>query len=355
MDSLDTLRAAFAPVPGYLDAATCGLPARATVTAMHEALDTWQAGKADLAVYDEAVAASRAAYARLVGVGPVVGGGRLAGVRRWSAWSRRACRTAPRSSRSTATSPRSSSRSWPTPTAASLSGTCRWSRWPTRSARPPTPSRSRSCSRSTGASPTSRPSARRPPPPVRLTVCDVTQAAGWLPVDATAFDVTVCASYKWLSAPRGTAFLTVRPDLLDRLRPTSAGWYAGEEIWSSVYGPAMALARDARRFDVSPAWLCWVGAVPALELFAAAPARRRPPVHRRPRRRLPCGRRPAAGRQRDRPAARRRGRLAPGAARGARHPRGGPRRRRPARVPRLERRRRRRAGCGCPEQLLRGT
>ena len=104
-----------------------------------------------------------------------------------------------------------------------------------------------------------------------MTVCDVTQAAGWLPVDATALDVTVCASYKWLSAPRGTAFLTVSPDLMDRLRPTSAGWYAGEEIWSSVYGPAMALARDARRFDVSPAWLCWVGAVPALELFAAAP------------------------------------------------------------------------------------
>ena len=39
----------------------------------------------------------------------------------------------------------------------------------------------------------------------------------------------------------------------------------------------MALARDARRFDVSPAWLCWVGAVPALELFAAAP---RDAVHR---------------------------------------------------------------------------
>ena len=89
--------------------------------------------------------------------------------------------------------------------------------------------------------------------------------------------MTVCASYKWLSAPRGTAFLTVRPDLLDRLRPTSAGWYAGEEIWSSVYGPAMVLARDARRFDVSPAWLCWVGAVPALELFADAP---RDAVHR---------------------------------------------------------------------------
>ena len=188
-----------------------------------------------------------------------------------------------------------------------------------------------------------------------LTVCDVTQAAGWLPVDATAFDVTVCASYKWLSAPRGTAFLTVRPDLMDRLRPTSAGWYAGEEIWSSVYGPAMALARDARRFDVSPAWLCWVGAVPALELFAAAPL---DAVHRytvgladafRAGVGLPPGG-SAIVRLPDDAAGSRRALLG-----GAGHPRGGAGRRRPARVPRLERRRRRRAGCGCPEQLLRGT
>jgi len=70
VDTLTTLRAAFTPVPGYLDAATCGLPAQATATAMHEAIDVWAAGKADLGVYDEAVVASRAAYARLVGTDP---------------------------------------------------------------------------------------------------------------------------------------------------------------------------------------------------------------------------------------------------------------------------------------------
>jgi hypothetical protein len=32
----------------------------------------------------------------------------------------------------------------------------------------------------------------------------------------------------------------------------------------------MRLAPDTRRFDVSPAWLCWSGAVPALETFADA-------------------------------------------------------------------------------------
>jgi selenocysteine lyase/cysteine desulfurase len=88
---------------------------------------------------------------------------------------------------------------------------------------------------------------------------DLTQAVGWLRVDASRFAYTVCGAYKWLLSPRGTAFLTVRPDRLDRLRPDHAGWYAGEEPWQSIYGLPLRLSRDARRFDVSPAWFCWVG------------------------------------------------------------------------------------------------
>src|SRR5690242_16106048 len=68
IDPMDELRDAFDPVPGYLDAATCGLPSRATIEALRDGLDTWQAGKADLTVYDEAVAQGRAAYSRIVGV-----------------------------------------------------------------------------------------------------------------------------------------------------------------------------------------------------------------------------------------------------------------------------------------------
>jgi selenocysteine lyase/cysteine desulfurase len=103
-----------------------------------------------------------------------------------------------------------------------------------------------------------------------LTVCDTTQAVGWLPVAASELDVSVCAAYKWLSCPRGVSFLTVRPAVWERLRPVAAGWYAGESVWDSIYGPEMVLATDARRFDVSPAWLAWVGAAPVLELFADA-------------------------------------------------------------------------------------
>ncbi|MQA88507.1 MAG: aminotransferase class V-fold PLP-dependent enzyme [Streptosporangiales bacterium] len=100
-----------------------------------------------------------------------------------------------------------------------------------------------------------------------LVCVDATQACGWLPFDATRVDVFVCAAYKWLMAPRGVAFCYIHPDVRDRLRPLQAGWYAGEHVHESYYGPPLRLAASARRFDVSPAWFCFVGAAPALELL----------------------------------------------------------------------------------------
>ena len=99
------------------------------------------------------------------------------------------------------------------------------------------------------------------------TLIDATQAYGWLPLEASRFDVTISSAYKWLLSPRGTAFMTVRPAMLDRITPHAAGWYAGDDIWSSIYGEPLRLAATARRLDVSPAWLGWVGALPALELL----------------------------------------------------------------------------------------
>jgi selenocysteine lyase/cysteine desulfurase len=102
-----------------------------------------------------------------------------------------------------------------------------------------------------------------------MVVVDATQACGWLPFDATAADVVAVAGYKWLMGPRGTAFLYVAPSVRDRIRPLMAGWYAGEDVHSSYYGPPLRLAASARRFDLSPAWFSWVGAAPALELIEA--------------------------------------------------------------------------------------
>jgi selenocysteine lyase/cysteine desulfurase len=98
-------------------------------------------------------------------------------------------------------------------------------------------------------------------------VVDATQACGWFPVDASRIDVLACSAYKWLCSPRGTAFMSVRPELLERLTPHAAGWYAGEDPHSSYYGAPLRLATDARRFDVSPAWFPWVATAPTLELL----------------------------------------------------------------------------------------
>ncbi|TDC58344.1 aminotransferase class V-fold PLP-dependent enzyme, partial [Actinomadura sp. GC306] len=97
---------------------------------------------------------------------------------------------------------------------------------------------------------------------------DATQAAGWLPLPAADVDWLVCGGYKWLLGPRGTCFLTGTPQALDALPAIGAGWYAGADIWDSVYGLPLRLAPDARRLDLSPAWQCWAGQAPALELLA---------------------------------------------------------------------------------------
>ncbi|MFG1675842.1 aminotransferase class V-fold PLP-dependent enzyme [Micromonospora sp. NPDC049282] len=99
-------------------------------------------------------------------------------------------------------------------------------------------------------------------------VVDATQACGWLPFEAARADAVLVGVYKWLMAPRGVAFAYLAPALRERLRPDAAGWYAGQDPHASYYGTPLRLADDARRFDLSPSWLCHVGAAPVLELLA---------------------------------------------------------------------------------------
>jgi selenocysteine lyase/cysteine desulfurase len=98
-------------------------------------------------------------------------------------------------------------------------------------------------------------------------VVDATQACGWLPFDASLADAVVVGGYKWLMAPRGTAFGYLAPDLRVTMRPTMAGWAAGQVVDESYYGPPLRLADNARRFDISDAWFSWVGAAPALDII----------------------------------------------------------------------------------------
>ena len=98
-----------------------------------------------------------------------------------------------------------------------------------------------------------------------LVVVDVTQAAGWMPLDVADADLVVCAAYKWLLAPRGAAFMAVGPRLTERLEPLMANWWATGDYRNGYYGPPLRLDGSARRFDISPAWFSWVGAASALE------------------------------------------------------------------------------------------
>lgn len=100
-----------------------------------------------------------------------------------------------------------------------------------------------------------------------LIVLDATQSCGWLPLDASRFDAVACAGYKWLCSPRGTAYLTLSEELLERVKPLHAGWFGGEDIHSSYYGAQLRLATTARRLDTSPAWFSWVGAAPTVALL----------------------------------------------------------------------------------------
>ncbi len=290
--SLDSLRAQFAPTPGYLNAATNGLPTRGTLDAMATALGEWQAGEATPARYDESVAAARSAFARIVGApaGDVAIGAQTAtfmGVVAASLPSGAEVLTVDGDFTSVTypflARPDLRVRSVPLTALAD-------------EVRPGTAAIAFSLVQSKdGAIADAAAITAAARAAGALTVADLTQAAGWLPVDAKRFDVTVTSAYKWLCAPRGVAFLTAGATARERLRPHNASWYAGADVWGSVYGHDMRLADDARRFDVSPAWLCWVGAVPALEAFADELAGADPDAVRRHDARLADGLRAGLG------------------------------------------------------------
>lgn len=267
-DPLATLRAAIERVPGYLDAATCGLPPRASADAMRAGIDAWQAGRIDMAGYDEAVVRARTAYARVVGVEPrsvAIGSqaSSLVGL---------AAAAVPDGSEVVVVDGDFASVVFPFLVHVDRGVTVR--QVPLEqlasAVRPSTTVVAFSLVQSRDGRVADVDAVLAAADTVgAVTVCDATQAVGWYPVDAGRFDVTVGAAYKWLAGPRGAAFLTVSDAARERLRPLNAGWYAGEEVWRSIYGPDMTLAADARRFDVSPAWLVWLGTAPAVEAFAA--------------------------------------------------------------------------------------
>ena len=117
---------------------------------------------------------------------------------------------------------------------------------------------------------------------------DVSQALGVMPLDVgrLGVDYLACGAYKWLSCPRGVAFLYVRRELWDEVWPVAASWRGGDDPYGRFYGSPLALAPDAARFDVSLAWHAWVGARHSLETLCALDEEVRFELARKPALRL---------------------------------------------------------------------
>ncbi|MET0435691.1 MAG: aminotransferase class V-fold PLP-dependent enzyme [Cellulomonas sp.] len=267
MRSPADLRSEFDPAPGHLDAATAGIAPRRTARALHEDLDRWSSGGLDVARYEGAVHAARERFAALVDV-PA---DRVAIGSQVSAMAAVVAASLPDGARVVCADGDFSSVVFPF----LAQGRLRVEHVPAdRLAEAVVPGVDLVAyslvQSATGAVLDDDAVLAAARAAGSRTLCDLTQAAGWRRVDASRYDVSVTAAYKWLCAPRGTGFLTVRAEAQDALVPVQAGWYAGDDPWASCYGPGMRLAGDARRFDVSPAWQAWLGAAESLDVFAGA-------------------------------------------------------------------------------------
>lgn len=260
-------RAEFDAQVTYLDTATMGLPPRRSWLALQEALAAWQAGTADAVGYDRPLAEARNSYARLVGVpaSAVAVGSQV------SVFAGLIAADLPAGSEVLTAEGDFTSILFPF--LAQSGRGIRVREVPleriTESVTPGTTLVAVSAVQSANGRLIDLDALRAATEATGTRVLlDTTQAVGWLPIDAGRFAYTACGGYKWLLSPRGTAYFTIRPELIDDLIPHTAGWYSGENPWTSIYGGPLRLAADARRFDLSPAWHAWVAAGPAVGLLA---------------------------------------------------------------------------------------
>jgi selenocysteine lyase/cysteine desulfurase len=249
--------AEFAGAEGFLNSPTYGLPPTFLVDALHDHVAAWQAGTMDVPGFDEPVRRGRAAYAALAGVPveSVVMGGSV------SALLGLVAAAIPDGARVATLSGEFTSTTFPfaaqagrgvvltelTPDALTATGGDYDVVLASlvQSANGVVLDIDALRAGLAGAD--------------TLTVIDVTQAVGWKRLDLGWVDVTATAVYKWLLAPRGTAWMSLSNRMSGLMTPHAANWYAGEEPWSTIYGLPLRLAPDARRFDTSPAWFGALG------------------------------------------------------------------------------------------------
>lgn len=252
--------------PGYLNTASVGVPPRSVVDAMHATIDRWSAGADQPPVFDKDVAVARRAWASLVGVEPAtvaIGAAvsQLVGL---------VAASVPDRSRVLVAAGEFTSVTFPFAAQAHRGVTV------TEAALTELPDRIAghdlvavsAVQSADGAVADLDAIASAAADAGAMVLVDVTQAAGWLPLRLDWADWVVGSGYKWLLSPRGTAWLAASAAGLDLIHPHSAGWYAGEDPWTTVYDLPLRLAGDARRLDLSPVWFAQVGSAVAVDWLA---------------------------------------------------------------------------------------
>ncbi|HEV2783313.1 MAG TPA: aminotransferase class V-fold PLP-dependent enzyme [Actinophytocola sp.] len=244
---------------GYLNTASVGIPPAFVADAVAQAISLWRTGSTEPPEYDKHVAMAREGWARLVGVPhtSVAGGASVSQLISLVAAS------LPTSTRVVTVNREFTSATFPF-AARGMTVT------EVDDAALPAAAREHdlvvvSVVQSADGTVADLDALREAGTPVLL---DATQAVGWRPLRLDWADWVVGGSYKWLLAPRGAAWLAVRPDRLERTRPIAANWYAGDDPWQSVYGLPLRLAPDARRLDLSPVWFAQVGAAASVPWLA---------------------------------------------------------------------------------------
>ncbi|WP_211362924.1 aminotransferase class V-fold PLP-dependent enzyme [Streptomyces phaeoluteigriseus] len=262
METFETLvRAEFAPKNTYLNTASNGLLPARTVTALHEAALLRAEGRPLTPLYED-VEASRAAYARLVGV-PVT---RVAAGASVAAHTGLIATSLPAGAEVLTAEDDFTSVLNPFHVRGDLKVRAVPLERIAEAVRPGTALVAVSAAQSADGRIADLPALREAARTHGArTYVDFSQSAGWLPMDADAYDYSVSVSFKWLLGPHGAAFLVVPEDFGD-LTPVLAGWVAAEAPWDSCYGPVAELARSARRFDLSHALFTYAGLRRSLDL-----------------------------------------------------------------------------------------
>lgn len=259
--------AEFVGAPGFLNSPTYGLPPQFLVDALHRCIGSWQSGTMDVPMFDGYVQQARAGYATLTGtpVDSVTMGATVSGLLGLVA------AAIPDGSRVVTLPGEFTSTSFPfaaqggrgitvteLPADELVAGAAEFDVVTV------------SLVQSANGAVLDLEALRRSVAGMdTLTVIDLTQALGWRTVDVSWVDVTAAAVYKWLLAPRGTAWMSLSDKVIDAVTPHAANWYASEQPWQSIYGLPLRLAADARRFDISPTWFSALGSGLSLPWLAS--------------------------------------------------------------------------------------